>query len=195
MVINEEITNLTVREIMSSPIVFVSKDESILEAAKKMFENNISHLVLIDGKEVLGVITKDIIIYEVLAQERDPKNTLVSDLSREPLMTVKADTTVTEVTKLFSRKDISLIGVTYKGKLVGVITASDIIRVFPDIIEAYMQRESFEREPLIKANASVLGYCDRCGVWSDRLVFVDGKYYCPDCIADLFGEEIATEEE
>ena len=193
MVINEDIINISVREIMSSPIVYAAREETIKGIATKMKEYNISHLVVLDENEPLGIITKDILVYNVLAKDNINGEMPVKDLPLEPLVTVKADTSAIDLARIFARKHLSLVGVTYKGKLVGVVSAKDIIRIIPDIIDALKQRETFEKEPVIKANATIMGYCDRCGVWSDKLVFVDGKYYCPDCVADLFGEEVLTE--
>lgn len=194
MVINEDIINISVREIMSSPIIYADRDETIRNVVKKMKEYNISHLVILDEGEPSGIITKDILIHNILIKEKAGKEMTIKELPIEPLITVKADTLAIDLARIFARKHVSLVGVTYKGKLVGVVSVKDIIRIIPDIIDALKQRETFEKEPVIKANATVMGYCDRCGAWSDKLIFVDGKYYCPDCVADLFGEELFTEE-
>ena len=193
MVINEDIVNISVREIMSSPVVYADRNETIKDAAKKMKEYNISHLIILDKKESIGVLTKDILVDNILTKDNIKEKIFIKDLPLEPLITVKADIPVIDLTRIFARRHLSLVGITYKGKIVGVISSKDIIRIVPDIIDAFKQREIFEKEPAIKANSTVMGYCDRCGAWSDKLIFVDGKYYCPDCVADLFGEEVITE--
>lgn len=189
MVIGEDLMNITVREVMSSPVVYISLDGSVYDAVKLMEENNINNLVVVDKKKPLGIITTDIISRTIVDLKRDPKEITMRELPIEPFVTIKADTTVIEITRLFSRKKPPIVGVTYKGKLVGVVTVSDLMRVIPDIIDAIMEKLSFEQEPSIKVNSYVMGYCDRCGAWSDKLLYVDGNYYCPDCMVDLFGEE------
>lgn len=53
---------VTVKEIMSKPLITVTKDASILEAMRKIREKEISQLVVKDNGNLLGVISeKDII--------------------------------------------------------------------------------------------------------------------------------------
>lgn len=52
-----------VREIMSSPLIYVEPNTPILEAARLMSKTNIRHLPVIDAKGVVGVISdRDILL-------------------------------------------------------------------------------------------------------------------------------------
>ena len=190
MAFGEEIINITVREIMNSPPVSVSLENTLLDVANTMEENNAWSILVVDKQnKPMGVITAETLVKEVICNNLDPTKTKVREVLYDPFVTVKADTRVRDLVRLLSRKKTKLIGVTYKGKLVGTVELNDIMRIIPDIIESYIDKLSFEREPTIKVDSYVMGYCDRCGVWSERLIHVDGNYYCPDCQVDLFGEE------
>jgi predicted transcriptional regulator len=190
MAFGEEIINITVRDIMNSPPIYVTPDTTLIEVANVMNENNIGYILVVNGQnKPIGVITAEILVKEAICKRIDPELTRVKEIPYEPFITVKADTRVTDLVKLLSRKKSRLIGITYKGKLVGTVEILDIMRIIPDIIESYIDKLSFEREPPIKVNSYVMGYCDRCGAWSEKLIHVDGNYYCPDCQVDLFGEE------
>lgn len=53
------------KEIMSSPIITVSKETSILDAMRKMRENYISRLVVMDDDKLLGIVSERDVIRAV----------------------------------------------------------------------------------------------------------------------------------
>ena len=53
------------REIMSSPLVTISKDIGILDAMRKMRENGISRLVVMENNTLLGIVSERDIIRAV----------------------------------------------------------------------------------------------------------------------------------
>lgn len=52
----------TIGEIMSSPLIQVGEDSSILEAIRKMRRHNIRRLAVMEGEKLVGIVTdKDIL--------------------------------------------------------------------------------------------------------------------------------------
>ena len=62
----------TVSEIMSSPVIHVSPEESILEAAEIMAKKNIRKIPVVDNGKVTGLIsTTDIMVLFTMCKEED----------------------------------------------------------------------------------------------------------------------------
>jgi CBS domain-containing protein len=57
-----EVSMLTAGDIMTAEYVKISPDADAVEAAKLMSEENVSHIPVVEGEELLGIITKTDII-------------------------------------------------------------------------------------------------------------------------------------
>ncbi|RLG62303.1 hypothetical protein DRN87_00105 [Candidatus Geothermarchaeota archaeon] len=188
MFVPESWKNLEVRNIISSPVPEIYADMSVKEAADFLLGERLPATMVFnrDG-ELVGYIE----IYDLVKALLDGKeNVKLSKYVKKPIPIVKADRKVIDVMRIFTIRNTPIIAVTYKGRITGYLTIIDMLRVLPEIVESLLAMEEFEEKPVFKLKAPVMGYCDRCGTWSDRLIEVDGNYYCPDCIADLFGESI-----
>ena len=182
-------TTILVRDIMSSPIITVSKDTSAFEVAKILKDNQIGSVIVTnENNEYVGIITKGDLVNKVLAENLDPKSVTAEKIMSYPIKYVDADDTVQKALKVFRAHKVGKLGVMYKGKIVGILSLNDVIRVIPEILdilsEKVMIRTGVFR--LSEPSKPVIGYCDHCGNWSDELRIVNGKFYCPDCIVDLF---------
>lgn len=58
----------TAKDVMSSPVVVVSPEDDIEKAATLMFKKGISRLPVLDGEELVGIITKRDIIKTLAAE-------------------------------------------------------------------------------------------------------------------------------
>ena len=191
---SESLVELKAKELMESPYLSIDEDKSVLEAVKEMDRINADYLIVEDGsRNPRGLITYKVIA-KLLAANKDLGKIKVGEASLEPLLSVKADTKFLDILKIMATKKTSVLAVSYKGKTVGVITLQKMLSLTPTVIEDLLERSKFEREPVFKPEATVMGYCDRCGVWTERLTYVDGAYYCIDCLTDIYGEEFLTEE-
>src|SRR2546426_7859397 len=78
-----------------------------------------------------------------------------------------------------SQRKIRRLPVVQEGKLVGMITENDIIRVWPQLIE--VTRE-YSRAGLESQFAKgIEGHCEACGVYSTNLVWDRNLLVCPEC--------------
>jgi len=110
-------------EIMTTKIISLLPGESIKKAIKKMKDNNISQMPVIDGKEPVGRITEADIL-EALTEGASPENAVESIMEDEAPM-VSSDTGVELISSLLRHYNFVL--VTKKGKPIGVITKTDLL--------------------------------------------------------------------
>jgi hypothetical protein len=73
---------------------------------------------------------------------------------------------------------IKRLGVVYKNRLVGIISASDVIAVTPDLVDVVSEKAALIRGETGRATGKVSGYCDECGEWSDLLQYDEGTFIC-----------------
>ena len=172
---------MLVKDAMSSPVISVGEDASVLEAARLMREHRIGGVVVVDssGKPV-GVVTERDVVVHVAAEDAKPSQFKAGDVMTKGLPTIEAEATLVDAARMMSRLNVRRLGVMYRGKLVGIITSRDILSVTPELIEIMMEQARIEGE-ISEEGASTSGYCDRCGQWSDDLREVEGEFLCEDC--------------
>lgn len=184
-------TEILVQEIMSSPVITLSKDSPVVEAAKMMKELHVGSIVILDGNgNPIGIVTKTDIVDRVLAENKNSSNVQVGEIMSTPLITVDATAKIQDAAKLMRNKRVTRLVVIYKGKLAGLVSTRDLLRVTPELIDILSEKAMIEKGELTSGKRSpIIGYCDGCGQWSDSLEEIDGEFYCPDCLIDLYKKE------
>ena len=129
---------LRVVDIMSSGVVSVSASSTAYDAAVKMLESDIGSVVVKNGKSVAGIITKGDILRAVVKNGRDPRQVHAEEIMSAPVVTVDQDASVETASKLMSKNKASKLPVLKNDELVGIVTATDIIRSQPFEVE-YLQ--------------------------------------------------------
>ena len=183
-------TRMVVKDIMSSPVVSLSEDETSNKVATLMDENDLGCVIITNKiKKPIGIITERDLVIRVLGKNLMPDAVNAKEIMTSPLVTIQPDATISEAARRMSRLDIRRLGVVYKGNLVGVISSKDILGVMPELIEIIQERtriEGAEQAEETREEENLLsGYCDRCGVFSENLKDVNGQNLCEDCRIEL----------
>lgn len=134
---------MLVRNWMSKNVESIGPDDSMLDAVNRMRDRKVHMLPVLDGEKIVGVVTdRDIKrssasdastleIHELMYLISKIK---VRDIMSKKVVTVPDDYTVEETAEVLLESRISGVPVVDKaGKLVGVITQSDIFRVLISI--------------------------------------------------------------
>jgi len=100
-----------------------------------MREREIGSLVVVETGKPMGIVTERDILTKVAAPDKQPSRVLVRDIMTSPVVVVHPHEEVAEAAKLMSQRKIRRLPVVQEGKLVGMITENDIIRVWPQLIE------------------------------------------------------------
>ncbi|MDG6906014.1 MAG: CBS domain-containing protein [Nitrososphaerota archaeon] len=129
---------LRVVDIMSSGVVCVSASSTAYDAAMKMLESDIGSIVVKNGESVVGIITKGDILRAVVKKGRDPRQMHAEEIMSAPVVTVDQGASVETASKLMSKHEASKLPVLKNDELVGIVTATDIIRSQPLEVE-YLQ--------------------------------------------------------
>ncbi|MEM7554646.1 MAG: CBS domain-containing protein [Cyanobacteria bacterium P01_A01_bin.84] len=116
-------------EIMTKDVVSISGSATVAEAVKLMKDKGLRALVVETRSEddPYGMVTETDIIYKVAAYGKDPKQMRIYEIMTKPCIVVNPELGVEYVARLFANTRIRRAPV-IKGKLLGVISLTDILR-------------------------------------------------------------------
>ncbi|MCD5994950.1 cyclic nucleotide-binding/CBS domain-containing protein [Pseudomonas sp. CDFA 602] len=151
-----ELTQLKCRALISRALVWVTSDTSVNDAAKVMTEQGVSCVVVMapedkDAAKMVGIVTdRDLRTRVVAAGRSDVRTSISAIMSRDPIA-IQADDSVFEAMLVMLRRNIHHLPVVHKGRTLGLINLSDIIR--------YESQSSLYLVNRISNQTSVAGLC------------------------------------
>ncbi|MAF75320.1 MAG: cyclic nucleotide-binding protein [Idiomarinaceae bacterium] len=119
----------TVETLLSRQPVIIESDASIVEAAQKMTDEQVSSLLICGDNpdDVLGIITDKDLRKRVLAVERSPSDP-VRDVMSSNLVYIEHNQRIFEAMLTMLRTNLHHLPVLKKQRLIGVIALSDVVR-------------------------------------------------------------------
>jgi CBS domain-containing protein len=119
---------MRITEAMTDHVRTVPQTMSALDAHSLMKTTKMHHLVVTKAARVVGVISAR----DISSQGRPPKipdGVTVEDLMSSPVVTIESGETVRKAANLMQGRTIGCLPVTDHGRLVGIITLSDLLQV------------------------------------------------------------------
>ena len=180
-------TKISVGDAMTKDVVIAKPADKASKVANKMFKHRIGCVIVVD-KGPIGIVTEGDIV-QMVAENGDPNKTKVKEMMSTPLIYADPDIDIIEASRQMAKYDIRRLTVLKNGKLVGVVTAKDILKVAPekeDILSELANIHISEVEAIADTNF-IAGECEACGSFSEFLSNIDGKLICPECKAEQEG--------
>ena len=111
-----------------SPVVqVVSPSSTVLDAARKMHENRIGCLVVVDRQVVVGIISERDMLEKIIVAQRDPQATFVEDIMTQNVVCGRPETSIEEAQSVFKNRRIRHLPIVDDyGHLQGLISIGDI---------------------------------------------------------------------
>ncbi len=122
---------ILVRDIMVRNVKTVRTDDSVLDAVVKMNKFSIGSVIVTNNGRPVGIITKENILQRIVEPRLDPATVWAKDIMSSPLINADPNMAVEEAAKIMVRKRIKKLPVIEAGKLVGIVSTSDIVRASP----------------------------------------------------------------
>ena len=139
------------KELMSKDVVTTTPETSLNEAARIMGEKHVGSLIVVNYKTPVGIVTERDLLSKVLALGLFLKDEKVEDVMSYPLVTVSSSAMIKEVAQvMIDRK--GRLAIFDAGTLVGVITASDLIKSLPDVPETEVKVDEFMTKDVVTAD-------------------------------------------
>jgi CBS domain-containing protein len=126
---------MKVKEVMNEAVA-VDKDISVREAAKIMTNKEIGSLVAVKDEDVFGIITEKDITKAAASGDLSKK---MSNFMSKQVFTIDVDESLEDVAELMAKNKVKHLPVVDEesGKLVGIISASEIIQHVEDVDEDF----------------------------------------------------------
>ena len=125
---NLKAMSLKVQEIMIKDVITLGTKATVSEAVRLMNEHKIGCVVIIHNGDAIGIITERDMLKRVLIETRDPETTKVSQIMTAPLVVGNPEMDIQEAVRLMAAEKIRKLPITEDGKLVGMITLTDLGR-------------------------------------------------------------------
>jgi CBS domain-containing protein len=109
-------------EVMTTRVITVTENQTKQEAARLLAEHRISGLPVVNAnKVVVGVVTE----YDVIGKD----GRTVGEIMTRGVVSVTPDTDLEEVSHLLVHERIKRVPVLDQGRLVGIVSRADLVRV------------------------------------------------------------------
>jgi len=125
---------ILVRDVMETDVKTVRPDSSVMEAIQKMNKFDVGSIVVVQERRPVGIITERDILRKILEFGLDPVTVRARQIMSSPIVTIREDSTIEEAAKTMTIKKIKKIPVVKEGKLIGIVTATDLVRSQPKMI-------------------------------------------------------------
>jgi len=178
---NKEESGIKVKNIMTKKIVTGDFSENVQEISKKMVKQRVGSIIIMKNKNPIGIITETDINKRVVALAKDPKKLKASEIMSSPLICVGPEDDIVEVVKKMEKYRIRRFPVVDKGKIIGILTNTDIARISPEMIDVLNLRLKMRTGlPRIETGTTT-GICESCENYSEDLMYVNGMWLCEEC--------------
>ena len=144
--------SLKVEDVMVEDIISVSENATVKEAAELMNQHEIGCLVVVKDKKPVGIVTETDMVKRVILKPIDPEKTKVRKIMSRPLVVVSPQMNLEEASKIMRKRKIKKLPVIKKGRLVGLITMTDIVRS-PEVMK--MMIRAIKRNVIKEIVASI----------------------------------------
>lgn len=136
---------------MTKRVITVSENQLLQEASKLMYQNNIGNIIILKNTDEaenesvpIDIVTeRDITRIVGFASTFSPTMPIFEVMSK-PLLTITTSSSLKEAADLMQQNNIRRLPVLdSKGKLVGIVTAKDILKSTMDILKKIMVEQDF----------------------------------------------------
>ena len=121
----------TVRQLLDqkgSKIWSIHPDATVFDAIAKMAEKNIGSLVVMDGDELVGIITERHYARNVVLKGKTSPATPVRDIMERPVIIARPEQSVDQCMALMSEKRVRHLPVLEGEKPIGIISIGDLVK-------------------------------------------------------------------
>lgn len=117
-----------IRDVMTKNVIKASRKSTVTEICRAMVKHKIGSIIISDTDEPVGIITERDILEKITAESRNPDSVVAEEIMTKNITTVKADIPIEEAVKILAEKRLKRLPVVEGFKLVGIVTATDILR-------------------------------------------------------------------
>ncbi|HII39531.1 TPA: CBS domain-containing protein [Candidatus Micrarchaeota archaeon] len=127
---------------MKTSLVTIAGEAPVFEAAVLMRDKKVGSLLVKNGNKIDAIASERDLVVKALAVKKCDLR--VKDVSSKPLISVSSEADLSEAAKRMGDNDVKRLVVTEGGKIVGILSQKDIIRISPSLYDLIAERSSVE---------------------------------------------------
>ena len=176
-------TGYKVHDCMTTRPISVSSDTSLAEGAEIMAKNHVGALVIKDDHNSKGLITEQDIVRKVLARGINPLTKKVKDFMEKELITISPNDDIYDALIKMRDSNIRHLPVVENGKMIGLLTLKDILKIEPQLFELLVEKFELREETRKPINRIIEreAICQGCGAYVENVTKVKGSLFCERC--------------
>lgn len=179
---------IKVKDVMSKPIITIEESKTAKEAGELMKKTRKGCLIITKNKKSVGIISDSDLIKRVISADKKASKITLKKIMSRPLVTVAPEDDILVAVRKMRNNNIHRLPVIEKGKVVGLISLSDIAKTSPEMLDLLEYRLKMRESPLEIKEEFTSGICDSCGNYYEDLKKINNQWVCEDC-----GEEIEAQ--
>ncbi len=175
-------TGYKVYDAMTEKPVIVNKNISLMECANVMKDHHVGALIVDD--DYLSIITEQDIVRKGVSIGLDPSRTIVSEIMVKVDHAIEPHKDIFDALIVMKDKNIRHLPVMDEGKMLGLLTLKDILKIEPQLFDLLVEKfelKEEERKPINNIRDKE-GVCNLCGNYSESLAEKDGVLSCKECL-------------
>ena len=131
MMSNQDFTNssIMVKDIMTKALISVNTETTVFQVAKMMEQGGIGAVFVKKDGHLTGIITDRDYATKIVCNNL-PSDTHVEKIMSSPLITINFDESISAAAQRMTSKKIRKLAVTDNGKIIGLITSTDLVTQF-----------------------------------------------------------------
>ena len=128
----------------SRAIFTIGPEEPVLEAIRLMADRHVGALLVMQGEELVGIVSERDYARKVILKGRSSADTPVAQIMSAPVVTVSLSNSVQECMQLMTTKRIRHLPVLEGKKVVGMVSIGDLVKaVMEEQQQTIEQLESY----------------------------------------------------
>jgi CBS domain-containing protein len=105
----------------------IDRDGTVRQSAELMQTHSIGSLLVVKGEDVVGIVTDRDLARRAMARGLDPERTSVEKIMSAPVLQIDAEASLLDANDLMAEKKVRHLGVQRDGKLIGLVSVSDLL--------------------------------------------------------------------
>ena len=119
-------SSILIQDIMARTLITVNKSTTALQIAKMMQQGGIGTVIVKEGENPVGIVTDRDFATKIAANNLS-FDTPVEKIMSTPLITINHNEPISAAAQRMTSKKIRKLAVTENGKIVGIITSTDLV--------------------------------------------------------------------
>ena len=124
---------MLVKDMMKSKIITVDVNDTVRDACNKYRDHTVGCLIVTDNDEIAGIVTERDVIKRTICMDKDPNTTKITEIMSTDVQTIDPYAEVEDTIRRIKENKIKKIPVASNGRLVGIITITDLAHTRPTI--------------------------------------------------------------